>query len=438
MTRVCMVLMCALVSLTLAFPVFADGTVSDDWLWVDELVSMKQVRVYLPEGYNPDDTDTRYPVIYFLHGGYTTPASYPMFIDALDATIWTGEGDPPEGYIHPVIAAMPEGNFGDYGGMTWWCNSDVNGPYSDYVSDVIVDYIDTNYNTIPEIGKRGIMGHSMGGYGALSNALRRPDRFCGAVTHGGVIDFTTTINGITPWVLDENGGAGPFSPTAGVWSEVLFSMAAAFSPNLANEPDPVDLPIDNAGNVDPAVWPEWVNDDIATLAHAYTAQTQPAIYLQVGVDDELWNDVAEACRDSLIAQGLTVSFDMHPGDHNNALEVRFPYSFRFLDAVFYSETSTPERGQLDPVPDQFKLYPVNPNPFNGTARCQLELPHPDQMELVLYDTLGRRVQEVFNGSLTAGSHVFTVEAENVASGIYFLQAQNGEGFRETQKIALVQ
>jgi S-formylglutathione hydrolase len=437
MKRVFTVVLCTLVSMTLAFPVFADGTVSDEWIWFDSLGSLKQVRIYLPEGYNPDDQDTRYPVIYFLHGGYTTPYSYPTFINALDATIWTGEGDPPEGYIHPVIAAMPDGNFGDYGAMTWWCNSEVNGPYSDYVCLDVVEHMDTTYNTAAEVGKRAVMGHSMGGYGALSNALRHSDVFCATATHGGVIDFTTTINGITPWVLGENGGAGPYSPNAGVWSEVMFSMAAAFSPNLANEPDPVDLPIDNAGNVDPAVWPEWVNDDPPTLAQAYTAETQPAIYFQVGVDDELWNDVAEACRDSLIAQGLDVSFDMHPGDHNNALEERFPYSFRFFDAVFYGETAAPEHGSMKPVPGEFRLHPVMPNPFNGTARCELELPSPGQLELVLFDTLGRQVLTVHDGPIIAGNHEFAVRADGLASGLYFLNARMGETARETQKVVLV-
>lgn len=436
MKRVFTVILCTLVSMTLAFPVFADGTVSDEWIWFDSLNSLKLVRIYLPEGYDPGDEETRYPVIYFLHGGYTTPASYPMFIDALDATIWTGEGDPPEGYIHPVIAAMPDGNFGDYGAMTWWCNSEVNGPYSDYVCFDIVEHMDTNFNTSAEVGKRAILGHSMGGYGALSNALRHSEIFCATATHGGVIDFTTTINGITPWVLDENGGAGPYSPNAGVWSEVMFSMAAAFSPNLDNQPDPVDLPIDNEGNIDPAVWPEWVNDDPPTLAQTYTSETQPAIYLQVGVDDELWNDVAEACRDSLLAQGLDVSFDMHPGDHNSALEERFPYSFRFFDDIFFADAAAPEHG-YQPVPDDFRLHPVSPNPFNGTARCELDLPSSGQLELVLYDTLGRQVFTVFKGEVSSGSSTFSINGEGLASGIYFLLAEMGSGRQEIQKLALL-
>ena len=70
----------------LATPAHADGTVTDHYLWVDDLGTMKQVRVYLPEGYVADDAETRYPVAYFLHGGSTVPASYGMLIDALDAT----------------------------------------------------------------------------------------------------------------------------------------------------------------------------------------------------------------------------------------------------------------------------------------------------------------------------------------------------------------
>jgi S-formylglutathione hydrolase FrmB len=435
--RALTVFLCLLLSLSLIIPAFADGTVTNEFVWINSLGSLKLVKIYMPEGYDPNDTETRYPTVYFLHGGYTTPASYPMFIDALNATIWTGEGDPPEGYIHPVIAVLPDGNFGNYGSMTWWCNSEVNGPYSDYVCFDIVEFMDTTYNTDADVSKRAIMGHSMGGYGALSNALRHSDIFCAAGTHGGVINFTTTINGITQWVLDENGGAGPFSPGAGVWSEVMFSMAAAFSPNLDNEPDPVDLPINNDGSINTEVWPEWVNDDPPTLAQTYTTETQPALYLQVGVDDELWDVVAQACYDSLVAQGLDVLLEFHPGDHNNALEERFPYTFRFFDEIFFADAAAPEHGSMNPVPDEFRMHPVSPNPFNGTARCTLDLPSPGQLELVLFDTLGREVKTVFSGAVSPGNQTFSVNAEELASGIYFLRAELGSSHQEVQKLALL-
>ncbi|MCB2211070.1 prolyl oligopeptidase family serine peptidase [bacterium] len=430
-------LLCLTMLFTFAGGLLAEGTVQSDLIWISSLTSLKQVTTYLPEGYDPSDTETLYPTVFFLHGGYTTPASYPMLIDVLDDIIWTGDGEPPEGYIHPVICVMPDGNFGDYGGMTWWNNSEVNGAYSDYVWNDLVTWADDTYNTCADPSKRAIMGHSMGGYGALSNALRHTDVFRAVGTHGGVIDFTTTINGITPWVLDENGGSGPYSPAAGVWSEVLFSMAAAFSPNLDNQPDPVDLPIDNNGDIDPDIWPEWVNDDPPHLALDHTAATQPAMYIQVGEDDELWDEVAAAFVDSVLAQGLECRFDIHPGDHNNALADRFPYTLAFFDSVFYNITSAPEHGLQRTLPDQFELHPAHPNPFNATTRCVLDLPQPAHVELALYDTLGRQVRRVHDGFLAPGRHTFAVSGRNIAGGLYFLHAEVDGVSGLTQKLVLL-
>ena len=196
----------------------AEGLIVNETFYSEALQEDRWLKIYLPEGYDPADTASRYPLVVFLHGGYVNQHSYPMLFDALDDLIWTGPGDPPPGSIQPMILVAPNGNADLFGGLTWWSDSEVNGDFERFVHDDVVSYMDSAYNTSASVTSRAIMGHSMGGYGAVTIALRNTDVFCAVSTFGGVVDLTVTIEGITPWILDENGGSGPYDPTAGVWT----------------------------------------------------------------------------------------------------------------------------------------------------------------------------------------------------------------------------
>ncbi len=54
----------------------------------------------------------------------------------------------------------------------------------------------------------------------------------------------------------------------------------------------------------------------------------------------------------------------------------------------------------------------------------------------VYDILGREVVVLFNGTLEAGYQSLTWHS-NVASGIYFIKAQNRSGWSETRKVLQV-
>jgi S-formylglutathione hydrolase FrmB len=59
--------------------------------------------------------------------------------------------------------------------------------YDDYIARDIVQHIDRTYRTRTNRESRGIGGLSMGGYGAISLALRYPDVFGLAASHSGVV-----------------------------------------------------------------------------------------------------------------------------------------------------------------------------------------------------------------------------------------------------------
>jgi hypothetical protein len=74
---------------------------------------------------------------------------------------------------------------------------------------------------------------------------------------------------------------------------------------------------------------------------------------------------------------------------------------------------------------------VWPQPAAGSCRAQLDLPYPQAVRLLLSDSAGRSIGEIFSGSLAAGTHPFDL-SEAVAglpAGTYFLQVRTAFGIR---------
>jgi pimeloyl-ACP methyl ester carboxylesterase len=59
--------------------------------------------------------------------------------------------------------------------------------YDEYLARDLVARVDSAYRTRADRGHRGVAGLSMGGYGAVTLALRYPDVFAAAVSHSGVL-----------------------------------------------------------------------------------------------------------------------------------------------------------------------------------------------------------------------------------------------------------
>jgi S-formylglutathione hydrolase FrmB len=121
--------------------------------------------VYLPPGYRAG-TATRYPVLYLLHGDNQLANAWLQlgFPDVLDTVIDNGE-------VQPLIAVMPEGaRFTEN-----WRNIG-SARYEDYLLET-QQLADRLLPTVPNRAARGIIGFSMGGYGAMHAALDHLDRF---------------------------------------------------------------------------------------------------------------------------------------------------------------------------------------------------------------------------------------------------------------------
>lgn len=85
----------------------------------------------------------------------------------------------------------------------------------------------------------------------------------------------------------------------------------------------------------------------------------------------------------------------------------------------------------------YRLSAPHPNPLLNQAAFTLTVAHAQQVNLAVYDLLGRRVAVLHQGSVSANApHRFRIDAAAWPSGVYFLRAR-GERFTATQKLVVL-
>ncbi len=285
----------------------------------------RKVEVFLPEDYNENES-VRYPVIYFLHGARQNSFSEGNLLTISKKL--TGNKT-----ISPVIIVKPDGSCPKWT-TSYFANSALNGNFEDYLVNDLVEYIDSAFRTIDSRNKRAIMGYSAGGIDAMRTALKHPDKYCGAVSHSGRLNMNSHSLYI-PGILSENGGAqvSSYNPKAGPMSLGVFTMAAAFSPNLKNPPYFVDFPFDGNGNFIDSIWNRWLLNDCSFLAKKISKKDDLAIYFDCGTWDEtMAYPFNTSFADSLNKIGLPHQFQSYPGGHYDR-DSRYPIGLAFLDSV---------------------------------------------------------------------------------------------------------
>ena len=93
------------------------------------------------------------------------------------------------------------------------------------------------------------------------------------------------------------------------------------------------------------------------------------------------------------------------------------------------------------LPREFVLSPNHPNPFNPETTVSFGLPRDSEVELTVYNVLGRQVRALIKGNRKAGWHTLKWNGlddsgRQVGTGIYLLMMSAG-GFKSVQKMMLV-
>ncbi|MCX8056925.1 MAG: alpha-amylase family glycosyl hydrolase [Ignavibacteria bacterium] len=87
-------------------------------------------------------------------------------------------------------------------------------------------------------------------------------------------------------------------------------------------------------------------------------------------------------------------------------------------------------------PKEFYVSNLYPNPFNSFTRLDVLLRNDNNLEIKLFDLLGREIKSIVNQSLRRGNHSFTIDASNLSSGIYFIQIKTNKTI-ELKKLILI-
>jgi hypothetical protein len=93
------------------------------------------------------------------------------------------------------------------------------------------------------------------------------------------------------------------------------------------------------------------------------------------------------------------------------------------------------------VPATYALSRNYPNPFNPVTRFTVDLPRATEVEVAVYDLLGRKIASLMNGTQAAGTYTLEWNAHDangmvVPTGMYLLRVSSEE-FNASQKIMLM-
>ncbi len=210
--------------------------------------------VILPEDYAYDTT--HYPVVYLLHGHGGNHLKWMNIKPNL----------PELATQYQFIIVCPDGQ------NSWYWNSPLNADmqYEDYISDEMINYIDSHYRTIAHRRGRAITGLSMGGHGAMWNAIRHRDVFGAVGSTSGGLDIRPFPGS---WNMSEQ--LGSYADNSEVWdNHVVINL----------------IPSLNNGEL--------------------------AIIIDCGVDDFFY-DVNMATHQALLDRGIHHDFIIRPGAHND-------------------------------------------------------------------------------------------------------------------------
>ncbi|MGA1982712.1 MAG: alpha/beta fold hydrolase [Acidobacteriaceae bacterium] len=276
----------------------------------------RDVLVFLPPSYATSKA-RRYPVVYALHG-YSIGAEQWSHEIHVPQTI---EGAFAQG-AKEMIVVLPDSKTVHNGSM--YSSSVTTGDFEQYIAHDVVAYIDAHYRTIPNRLARGLVGHSMGGYGASRIGMKHPDVF-GSLYIMSPCCMSAHISGSASPANDkalEAVKTPADSATLSFGLRAQLASAAAWSPDPKNPPLYLDLPTKD-GVPQPDVIAKWAANAPLAMVDQYIANLRQyrAIATDVGDQDGLRID-AGTLHTILDSYSIPNTFEIYHGTHTSAVADR--------------------------------------------------------------------------------------------------------------------
>ncbi len=276
----------------------------------------RDVLVFLPPSYGKDKS-RHYPVVYALHG-YSIGAEQWAHEIHLPQTI---EGAFAQGGKE-MIVVLPDSKTVHNGSM--YSSSVTTGDFEQFIAHDLVTEIDNRYPTIPNRQGRGLVGHSMGGYGATRIGMKHSDIFGSLYIMSPCCLSPRTLppdpeiaRALEAVKTPADSAKLPF------FTRAPLATAAAWSPDPKNPPLYLDLPTKD-GVAQPDVLARWTANSPLAFMDQYIGELRMyhGISIDVGDQDGLRAD-ASKLHDALDRYGIANSFQVYLGTHTSKVADRF-------------------------------------------------------------------------------------------------------------------
>jgi S-formylglutathione hydrolase FrmB len=206
-----------------------------------------------------------------------------------------------------------------------YSSSVTTGDFERFIANDVIAYVDAHYRSIPDRASRGLVGHSMGGYGATRIGMKHPDVFgslyvmspCCLAPRGSGPNSSDLEKAAAAMKAPSDSASLPFFPRA------QLATAAAWSPNPKNPPLYLDLPTKD-GAPQPDVLAKWAANAPLAFVDQYVGNLRQyrAIAIDVGDQDGLRADAGKL-HEVLDRYGIANSFELYPGTHTSRVADRF-------------------------------------------------------------------------------------------------------------------
>jgi len=164
----------------------------------------------------------------------------------------------------------------------------------------------------------------------------------------------------------------------------------------------------------------------------------------------LWNPATKQIKDSIKWNGLNSfttadSAGVRPRGVSTTVNGDTVYVIMFGSKTgMYSiqrfvgpKAGTSVNQESSLIPDNYSLSQNYPNPFNPTTKINFALKTASDINLRVYDVLGKEVATLATGHYAAGSYSVEFTGNNLSSGMYFYTLTAANGFHQTQKMILM-
>ncbi len=166
-------------------------------------------------------------------------------------------------------------------------------------------------------------------------------------------------------------------------------------------------------------------DDILLGLQATDTRFQPALGMKIAIDIEVCDSDETGSRQGLLSYS----------QENDDTSWKGPqyWSYTWIDDSTFVVGIDKDKSNLIYT---YELNQNYPNPFNPTTHISYSLAKPSDVNIVVFDLLGKEVARLVQERQDVGKHNVIFNARNLSTGLYFYQIKAGD-FTKTKKMMII-